>query len=62
MDDIYEIIEEYNPNKNREILLYFDDVIANMVSNEKPKPIVNELLSEVECYTFLMFLLQNVIL
>ena len=33
-------IEEYNPNQNRKILIVFDDMIANMVSNKKPNPIV----------------------
>ena len=43
MDDIYENIEAYNPNKKRKILIAFDDVIADMVSNKKLNPIVTEL-------------------
>ena len=43
MDDIYENIEEYNPNKKRKILIAFDDVIADMLSNKKLNPIVTEL-------------------
>ena len=35
MDDIYTIIEEYNPNKRRKILIAFADVIADMLSNKK---------------------------
>ena len=35
MDDIYTIIEEYNPNKRRKILIGFVDVIADMLSNKK---------------------------
>ena len=35
MTDIYKNIEEYNPNKKREILLIFDDIIADMLSNKK---------------------------
>ena len=30
MDDIYEKIKEYNPNKNRKILIVFDDIIADI--------------------------------
>ena len=41
-DDIYKNIEEYNPNKKRKILIVFD-MIANMLSNKKPNPIVTEL-------------------
>ena len=43
MDDIYKIIEEYNQNKKRKILIAFDDMIVNMVSNRKLNPIVTEL-------------------
>ena len=41
--DIYENIEEYNPNKKHKILIAFDDMIADMLSNEKPNPIVTEI-------------------
>ena len=43
MDDIYKIIEEYNQNKKRKILIAYDDMIVNMVSNRKLNPIVTEL-------------------
>ena len=32
MDDIYKNIEEYNPNKKREILIVFDDMFGDMLS------------------------------
>ena len=35
MDDIYEDIEEYKPDKKHKILIVFDDVIADMLSNKK---------------------------
>ena len=40
MDDIYKNIEECNPNKKRKILIAFDDVIADMLSNKKLNPTV----------------------
>ena len=43
MDDIYKNIDEYNPNKKRKILIVFDDMIADMLSNKKLNPIVTEL-------------------
>ena len=43
MDDIYENIEEYNPDKERKILIVFDDMITDILSNKKLNPIVNEL-------------------
>ena len=43
IDDIYKNIEEHNPNKKRKILMAFDDMIANMLSNKKLNSIVTEL-------------------
>ena len=43
MGKIYKNIEEYNPNKNRKILIVFDNMIADMLSNKKINPIVTEL-------------------
>ena len=43
MNDIYKNIEEYNPNKKRKILIVFDDMIADMLSNKKLNPRVTEL-------------------
>ena len=35
MDHIYKNIEEYNPNKKRETLIAYDDVIADVLRNKK---------------------------
>ena len=35
MDNIYKNIEEYNPNKKRKILIVFEDMIDDMLSNKK---------------------------
>ena len=43
MTNIYKKIEEYNPNKKHKILVVFDDMIADMLSNKKINPIVTEL-------------------
>ena len=43
MDDIYKIIEEYSPNKERKILIVFNEMIADMLSNKKLNLIVTEL-------------------
>ena len=48
MDDIYKNIEEYNPNKKRKILVIFDDMIADMLTNKKLNPVVTELFIRVE--------------
>ena len=35
MDDIYKNIEEYNPNKKHKILIVFDNIISDILSNKK---------------------------
>ena len=35
MDDVYENIDEYNPNRQRKILIVFDDMIADIMTNKK---------------------------
>ena len=35
MDDIYKNIQECNLNKKQKILIVFDDMIADMLSNKK---------------------------
>ena len=53
MDNIYENIEEYNPNKKRKMLIIFYDMIADMLSNKKSNAIVTQFfLSEVETKYF----------
>ena len=43
MDDIYKNIEKYNSNRKRKILIVFDDMIDNILSNKKLNPIVTVL-------------------
>ena len=40
MDDFYENIKEYNPNKERKILIVFDDMITDMLSNKSLQQII----------------------
>ena len=43
-DDVYKNIEEYNRIKEPKILIEFDDMIANMLINEKVNPTITELI------------------
>ena len=43
MQDVYKNIEEYNEDKKRKILIVFDDMIADMINNEKLYLVVTEL-------------------
>ena len=40
MDDTYRNTEEYNPKNKRKILIVFNDMIADMLSNKKLNPVV----------------------
>ena len=43
MQDVYKNIEDYNPIKKRKVLIIFDDMITDMINNNKLNPIVTEL-------------------
>ena len=43
MQDVQKNIEDYNPIKKRKILIVLDNMIADMISNNKLNPIVTEL-------------------
>ena len=44
MQDVYKNIEEYNLGKKRKVLIVFDDMIADMINdNKKLIPVVTEL-------------------
>ena len=43
MDDVYENIDNYNPNRNRKILAAFDDMIADIMTNTKFQSIIKDL-------------------
>ena len=34
MDNVYENIDDYNPTRKRKILIVFDDMIGNVMSNK----------------------------
>ena len=43
MDDIYEDINEENPNNKCKMLILFDDMIPDFLNNKKFDPIVTNL-------------------
>ena len=60
MQDVYKNIEEYNPVEKGKVLIIFDDLIPDVISNKKINPVVTELL-EVKNLIFLLYLLYNLI-
>ena len=43
MDDVYEDIDNYNPKRNKKVLIVFDDMIADIMTNKKFQAIIKEL-------------------
>ena len=62
MQDVYKNIEDYNPIKKRKVLIIFDDMIADMINNNKLNPIVTELFIRGRKLKLILSLLRNHIL
>ena len=43
VDDVYNNIDDYNPKKKRKVLIVFDDLIADVMTNKKFQAIIKEL-------------------
>ena len=60
MNDVYEDINTYNPNRRRKILTVFDDMIADIMTNKKFQAIIKELLIRCKKISIsLVFLTQS---
>ena len=38
MDDVFENIDDYNPNRQRKVLIEFDDMITDIMTNKDFNP------------------------
>ena len=43
MDDVYNSIDDYNPNRKKKKLIVFDDMIADIMTNKRFQSIIKEL-------------------
>ena len=43
MDDVYNNIDDYNAKRKRKVLIVFDDIIADIMTNKKFQAIITEL-------------------
>ena len=60
MQDFYKTIDEYNTDKERKILIVFDDMIAAMINNQKLNSIVIQLfIRGRKLNIFLFFITQS---
>ena len=63
MQNVYKNIGEYNADKERKILIVFDDMIAETINNKKLNSIVTELfIGDTKLNISLVFLLPNHVL
>ena len=43
MNDVYEDVDNYNPKRNKKVLIAFDDMIADIMTNKRFQAIIKEL-------------------
>ena len=43
MDEVHENIDNYNPSRKRKVLIVFDGIIADIMTNKKFQAIIKEL-------------------
>ena len=61
MDDVYNNIDSYNPLRKRKILIVFDDIIADIMTNKKFQAIIKELLSDAWNWIFHLYFSHDLI-
>ena len=60
MQHVYKNTEEYSPSRQCNVLIAFDDMVADMISNKKLSPIVTELFIRVRKLNIsLVFIMQS---
>ena len=62
MDDVYENINDYNSSRKRNLLIIFDDMIADIMTNKRFQSIIKELF--IRCRKLnisLVFIIQSYI-
>ena len=56
MDDINNNIDDYNPSRKRKILIAFDDMITDIMTNKKFQAIIKELfIRRRKLYIYLLY-------
>ena len=58
-NDIYKNIEDYNPNKKQKILIVFDNMIADVLSNKKLNPLTELFIRGKKLNISLVFITQS---
>ena len=58
MNNVYENIDDYSLSRKRKILIVFDDMITDIVSNKKFQAIIKEMFIRCRKLNFHLYLLQ----
>ena len=62
MHDVYKNVDEYNQDKERKILIVFDDMIADMINNKNLNSVVTELfIREIKLNIPLVFITNHIL-
>ena len=59
MDNVYDAINDYNPNRKRKVLIVYDDIIADIMTNRKFQAIIKELFCYMKEIVYLVFISQS---
>ena len=60
MQDVHKNIDNYNPRKKRKVLIVLDDMVADMINNNKFNPIVTKLfIRGRKLNIFIVFIMQS---
>ena len=60
MDGVYNNIDHYNSERKRQILIVFDDMIADIMANKKFQTVIIELF--IRCRKYIEIVQENLIL
>ena len=59
MNDVYNNIDDYNSKRKRKVLIVFDDMIADIMTNKKFQAIIKELFIRCRKYISFVFITQS---
>ena len=62
MEDVYNNIDDCNPKRKRKVLIVFDDMIADIMTNKRFQAIIKELFIRCRKLNISLFLLHSLIL
>ena len=61
MDDFYNNINDYNPNRKIKVLIVFDDIVVDIMSNKKIQTIIKELFMRCRKLNISLVFINNLI-